>query len=150
MPRFYWDFSAAKRYLARGQTPWTPAVSVLFALAESLAMMEAEGHAQVVARHKRVGARMRAHVRALGLELFPREEKWASDTVTAVRVPDGVDVSELRRILRDDHAVVVAGGQAQLAGKVFRIGHLGWVDEADVDRVGAALREALPRAARAK
>lgn len=145
MPRVYWDFGAAKRYLERGQTPWTPAVSVLYALAEALRLMEAEGLPAIIARHQSVGARMRSHARSLGLELLPRDDAYASNTTTAIRAPAGVDVSQLLRALREEHGVVLAGGQSRLAGKVFRVGHMGWVSEEDIDAVAAALGAVLPR-----
>ncbi|HEY49953.1 MAG TPA: alanine--glyoxylate aminotransferase family protein, partial [Dehalococcoidia bacterium] len=83
-------------------------------------------------------------VRSLGLSLFA-EESCASDTVTAVRSPDGVDSKKLVGIVKDEHGIVLAGGQGALMGKIFRIGHLGFVTEADIDDVIAQLRLALPK-----
>ena len=143
MPRFYWDFTKAKKTLDNGQTPATPAVSLLFALADALKLLDAEGMGEVFARHARAAARARAGVKALGLELLVSDERFASNTVTAVRMPADVDASRLLKVLRDEHGVVLSGGQASLAGKIFRIGHLGWVDVADVDEVLAALEIAL-------
>ncbi len=145
MPRFYWDFTAAKRQAERGMTPWTPAVSVIYALAAALSLIETEGLPQVIARHRRVGARMRGHVRALGLGLLPADDAYASDTTTAIRVPPGIEAAQLLRLLREEHGVVLAGGQGRLAGKIVRVGHLGWVQEADVDAVAEAMAAVLPR-----
>ena len=97
----------------------------------------------------RVGNKARAEVKAMGLALFP-DDSCASNTVTAVRAPEGLDVRGLLKILREEHDVVLAGGQQRLDGKIFRIGHLGHVSEADIDEVAAALRVALPRAGYAK
>lgn len=144
MPRFYWDLGRAKRYLESGQTPATPAVSLFFALNKALELLDAEGRSNVFARHARVAERARQGVKGLGLELFPVDERYASNTVTAVKAPPGVDVSQLLRALRERHGVVLSGGQAALAGKIFRIGHLGLVDVHDVDQVIDALRQALP------
>lgn len=144
MPRYYWDFSKAMSYLARGQTPWTPAVSVFFAFMEALKSMNKEGLANIIARHKRVGQYTRAGIRALGLELFA-DEKHASDTVTAVKVPPGVASKELLKRMREEHGVVLSGGQLQLANVIFRIGHLGHVTEADIDGVLNALKVVLPQ-----
>ena len=144
LPRFYFDLAAAKQLLAKGQTPYTPAISIFYALQATLPMIEAEGLDNVFARHQRVAAHARAGVRALGLEPFA-DEAVASATVTAVRVPQGVDSKALLRDLRENHTVALAGGQAKLEGQVFRIGHLGWVDTADIDLVLDALRQALPR-----
>ncbi|MFQ6057571.1 MAG: pyridoxal-phosphate-dependent aminotransferase family protein [Anaerolineae bacterium] len=143
MPRFYFDFAAARRYLERGQNPFTPAVSLVYALHEGLQLMRAEGLANIIARHRRVGERARQGIRALGLRLVA-DERHASNTVTAVWAPEGVDVKDLRRRLREEHGVELTGGQGPLAGRVFRIGHLGWVTEADIDSMLEALRAILP------
>ncbi|MDO8682048.1 MAG: alanine--glyoxylate aminotransferase family protein, partial [Armatimonadota bacterium] len=89
--------------------------------------------------------RARDNVKALGLKLFPASESYASSTVTAIDGPEGVDIKKLLQVLRDEHKVVLAGGQAKLEGKIFRIGHLGWVSEKDMDEVAAALKVALPK-----
>ena len=145
MPRFYWDFAKAKSSLEKGQTPWTPAVSIVFALQVALDMMLKEGLANIVARHARVGKAAREGIKSLGLSLFA-EESHASNTVTAVAVPEGLDVKKLRKILKEEHQVVLAGGQQKLDGKIFRIGHLGWVNEKDIEAVISALKVALPQA----
>ncbi len=146
MPRFYWDLGKARSSLERGQTPATPAVSILFALDVALGLMEREGMPSIFARHHRCAERIRRGVKDLGLELFA-DEAHASDTVTAVKVPGDLDVSQLLQVLRTE-GVVLAGGQGALAGKIFRIGHLGWIDDSDVDEILAALSRALPRARR--
>ncbi|MBM4433361.1 MAG: alanine--glyoxylate aminotransferase family protein, partial [Chloroflexi bacterium] len=74
------------------------------------------------------------------------DEKYASNTVTAVAVPEGLDSNKLRKILREEYKVVVSGGQQKLEGKIFRIGHLGWVTENDIKTVISALKKALPQA----
>jgi len=145
MPRFYWDFTKAKSYLEKRQTPWTPALSLVFALSISLEMMLKEGLPNIAARHARVGEVARNGVKSLGLALFA-EESHASNTVTSVRAPDGLDVERLRKIMKDEHRIVLAGGQQSLAGKIFRIGHLGWVSEGDIETVISALRVVLPKA----
>jgi aspartate aminotransferase-like enzyme len=145
MPRFYWDFTKAKNSLEKGQTPWTPAVSIIFALQVALDMMLKEGLTNVIARHARVGKATREGIKSLGLSLFA-EESHASNAVTAVAVPDGLDVKKLRKILMEEHQVVLAGGQQKLDGKIFRIGHLGWVTEKDIEAVISALKVALPQA----
>jgi len=144
MPRFYWDFTKAKSYLEKGQNPWTPAVSVVFALSVALEMILKEGLPKVVARHTRIGQMTRDGVKALGLPLFA-EESHASNTVTSVAPPESVDIKKLRQIMREEHKIVLAGGQQHLDGKIFRIGHLGWVSESDIEEVMSALKSALPR-----
>ncbi len=145
MPRFYWDFAKAKSYLEKGQTPWTPAITTIFALSVSLEMMLKEGLANIIARHARVGQSARDSIKSLGLSLFA-EESHASNTVTAVAASDGLDTKKMLRILREEHRVVLSGGQQSLDGKIFRIGHLGWVTEGDIEAVISALKVVLPQA----
>ncbi len=145
MPRLYWDFSQAKRYLENGQTPWTPAVSIVFALDVALDMMLKEGLSSIFARHASVAKAARDGVKSLGLSLVS-DERHASSTVTAVWGTDTLNIRELRRILREEYKIVLAGGQGKLDGKIFRIGHLGWVTEDDIEAVVSALKVALPRA----
>ena len=145
MPRFYWDFGKAKSYLEKGQTPWTPAISTVFALSVSLEIMVKEGLANIIARHARVGKATRDGVKSLGLSLFA-QESHASNTVTAVATSDGLEVKKMLKILREEHQVVLAGGQQRLDGKIFRIGHLGWVTEEDIKAVISTLKVVLPQA----
>ena len=145
MPRLYWDFAEAKSYLERGQTPWTPAISIFFALSVSLEMMLKEGLPNIIARHAQVGKAAREGVKSLGLSLFA-DERYASNTVTAVAASDGLDIKKMRKILNEEHRVVLSGGQQSLADKIFRIGHLGWVTEDDIKAVISALKVVLPQA----
>jgi len=145
MPRFYWDFAKAKSYLEKGQTPWTPAISVVFALKLALEMMLQEGLANVIARHARIAQMTHDGVKALGLSLFA-EESHASNTVTSIAASDGLNVAKLLKILREEHHVVLGGGQQKLSGQIFRIGHLGWVNEEDINMVLKSLMIALPQA----
>ncbi len=143
-PRYYFDAARARDAQAKGQTPWTPALSLFYAMDVALAALEQEGWEQVYARHARIGAYTRRGVQALGLELLA-DERVASNTVTAVKVPDGIDAAALRRLLREEYGVVLAGGQGALSGKIVRIGHMGLVSEADIDEALTALGEALTR-----
>jgi len=145
MPRFYWDFAQAKSYLERGQTPWTPAISTVFALSVALEMMLKEGLSNIVARHARVGKAARDGVKSLGLSLFA-QESHASNTVTAIAASNGLDTKKLLRVLREEHKIILSGGQQKLDGKIFRIGHLGWVTVDDIEAVISALRVVLPQA----
>jgi aspartate aminotransferase-like enzyme len=143
MPRFYFDLGKYRDATAKGQTPWTPALSLYFALEVALDMLEAEGWEAIFTRHQACADATRAGVRRLGLELLA-DERFASNTVTAVKAPEGLDVSRLRKALREEHGVVVGGGQAELTGKIFRIGHLGLVTGEDIAATLAALEQALP------
>ena len=145
MPRCYWDFTVAKKYLEKGQTPWTPAVSVVFTFTVALEMMLKEGLSNIIARHARVGKAARDGVKSLGLSLFA-EESCASNTVTAVAASNGLDTKKMLKTLREEHKIELSGGQQKLDGKIFRIGHLGWVTENDIRAVISALKVALPQA----
>jgi aspartate aminotransferase-like enzyme len=143
-PRFYWDFSDAKKFLEKGQTPTTPAVSLFYGLQVSLQMMEKEGLPAIFARHAALGKLTRDGAVSLGLELFA-DPAYASNTVTAIKGPDGVDVKALNKCLREEFGIVLAGGQAHLEGKIFRIGHLGCVSAPELQAVIDTLRDVLPR-----
>ncbi len=142
MPRFYFDFGKAREMLAKGQTPYTPAVSIMYGLDVALERMAREGPEATFARHHRIAERCRRGVEMLGLDLFA-DRRFVSDTVTAVKVPDGVVGAELSQLLNKKYGTVIAGGQAALAGKIFRIGHLGWVEDAHIDDAVEAVGSAL-------
>lgn len=144
-PRFYWDFGKARQYLANGQTFTTPAVSVLFALEKALEIMNAEGMEKVFARHRELARYTRQQLTELGFTVMG-DEAHASDVVTAAYLPEGVDGKRLVALLREEHGIIISGGQQSLAGKIIRVGHLGWVAKGDLDAVFAALRDALPKA----
>jgi aspartate aminotransferase-like enzyme len=145
MPRFYWDLGKAKAGLEKGQTPWTPNVSVVFAFQVALDMMLKEGIGNIFARHERIGKFTRAGVKALGLTLLA-DEKHASNTVTSVVADRGLDAKKLTKIMKEEFNIVLAGGQGPLEGKIFRIGHLGMVNENDIQAVLDGLKTALPKA----
>jgi aspartate aminotransferase-like enzyme len=144
MPRFYWDFSRARDYLERSQTPWTPAISTVFAMNTSLGMMLDEGLPNIISRHARIGQLARDGAKSLGLTLFA-DEDFASNTVTAINAPEGVNANDLRKILLAENEIVLGGGQQRLDGMIFRIGHLGLVEEEDVQVVISALKGALAK-----
>ena len=125
MPRFYLDLRAHRDAAATGQTPFTPAIAVVYQVDEGLRLMAEEGAEHIFARHAACAAAARAGLTALGFELFA-DPAHASRTVTAAKVPDDLDWkafnSELKR-----RGVVLAGGQGKLTGKIFRLGHLGSV-----------------------
>ena len=125
MPRFYLDLRAHRDAAANGQTPFTPAVAVAYQVDEGVRLMTAEGPAGVFARHEACAAATRAGVEALGFELFA-DPRFASRTVTAVKLPEGHDWKAFNGALKA-HGLVLAGGQGKLAGKIFRVGHLGSV-----------------------
>ena len=144
MPRFYFDLEEAKKTLERGQTPFTPNVAAMYGLSLGLDKILDEGLEGVFGRHAAIGQHTRDRIRELGLELLVSDERYASNTVTAVKMPEGIDGRALMGRLRTEKNVVLAGGQGKLSTSIFRIGHLGHVTEDDIEEVIAALRELLP------
>lgn len=145
MPRFYFDFEKHFSYFKQGQTPWTPAVSVMFSLDLAIQKLLDDGMEAVYTKHAKIASDVRAGVRALGLELLVQDEAYASNTVTAVKVPEGVELAKLRGLMRTDRNVVLAGGQGSLSNSIFRIGHMGYITEEDVDDVMESLAAVLPQ-----
>jgi len=133
-PRFYFDWDRAQKLQAKGMTFTTPAMSILFGLRESLAMMREEGLFAIFQRHQRIAAGFRAAGRALGLRLLAADPETASPTVTALYFPEALSGEKSESVFKTwrDLGLVVGEGQGKLAGKIFRIGHLGAVHEDDV------------------
>jgi aspartate aminotransferase-like enzyme len=125
MPRFYLDLRSHRKSAAGGETPFTPAIGVVFQVDEGLRLMQAEGKESIFARHEACAAASQAGVEALGFALFA-DSQFASKTVTAVKLPEGHDWKAFNSAIKS-HGVVLAGGQGKLAGKIFRLGHLGSV-----------------------
>ena len=137
---YYFDLRAARKSAAKGDTPYTPANTLVAALARSLAMIRDEGIENVWARHATLAEAVRQAAKALGLALLASSP---SNGVTAICMPDGVDADALRKILKGKYGVSVAGGQEHLKGKIIRIGHFGYIDTLDTLGALAALEMAL-------
>ncbi len=129
LPKYYFNWKKALKSLEKADTPYTPAVSLILALNEALKMLNEERIDGVLSRHSMLADATRTAMRALGLELF---SKYPANAVTAVKVPDGIDGIELKNTLDKKYGVKVAGGQAHLKGKIFRIAHLGYMEKFDV------------------
>lgn len=125
MPRIYLDLRVHRDSHAVGQTPWTPAIAVIYQVDEGIRLMNAEGAEGVFARHEACAAATRAGLTALGLELFA-DQRFASRTVTGAVVPDDLDWKTFNGEIKR-RGVILAGGQGKLTGKIFRLGHLGSV-----------------------
>ena len=138
LPRFYWDLRKARKNLPAGESAYTPAVSLIYAVGEALLMMKEEGLENVHTRHRKLGAATRAGAQALGWTLF---SKSPADSVTALEPPAGVDASAVVKRLREMHGITVAGGQDHMKGKMLRIGHMGSYDLSDIYVVLGALEE---------
>jgi len=139
---FYLDLKAYRKSFAEQTTPYTPAVSLVFGLTEVCAMIEEEGLPAIFKRHELMRDMTRAAMRALHLPLMAADE-YASPTVTSIHPGDAFDAEALRKTLRNKHNVVIAGGQAHLKGKIFRIGHMGYCEPLEVIQVIAAIEMSL-------
>ena len=129
MPRSYWDWEEMLKANESGFYPYTPATNLLYALHEALAMLEEEGLPNVFARHARYGQATRAAVRAWGLDNLCEEPLDYSNTLTAVVMPEGHNADRLREVILQMFDMSLGTGLGQVAGKVFRIGHLGSLND---------------------
>ena len=131
LPKYYWDAMKVKKSLEKWQNPYTPPVSLIFGLRESLNMIFEEGLDKIAKRHEILAKAVRAAAKALNLELLA-DEVVSSSVVTAIKAPVNVSAKDIQKHLREVYGITVAGGQKTLEGKIFRIGHLGYASMADV------------------
>lgn len=141
LPRYYLDLGKYRKDAAKNTTPFTPPVNMFFALQVALRMMQAEGLENIFARHQRLKGATRAAVKALGLPLFAPDQS-ASPAITSV-IPDRVDAEQIRAVMKKRYDIILAGGQDHLKGKIFRIGHLGFVSDRDILTAIGALEATL-------
>jgi alanine-glyoxylate transaminase / serine-glyoxylate transaminase / serine-pyruvate transaminase len=125
MPRSYWDWQEMLKPNANGFFPYTPATTLIYGLREAITMLLEEGLENVFARHQRLGAATRAAVRGWGLEVLCLDPTEYSPVLTAVLMPPGHDADQFRKVVLENYNMSLGTGLAKLAGKVFRIGHLG-------------------------
>jgi len=130
LPKYYFNFKKELKGLVKNSTAYTPAVSLLIGLRDVLNSIKAEGLENLFARHAKLANATREAVKALGLELFAPDAP--SDALTAVKAPEGIDATSIVKLYREKYGITVAGGQAQLKGKIFRLAHLGYSDTFDV------------------
>ncbi|OFZ54137.1 MAG: class V aminotransferase [Bdellovibrionales bacterium RIFOXYC1_FULL_54_43] len=131
LPHFYFNLAKERKTQVKNQTGWTPAISLIQGLQESLRLIREEGLHNVFKRHELLARATRNSVHALGLELFAR--KAPSTAVTAVKVPSEIkDGKMIPKLMRDKYGVTIAGGQDELEGKIFRLSHFGYCDKFDV------------------
>lgn len=147
-PRYYLDFRRGLKALEKGDTPWTPAISLLLGLDEALQMIREEGLAAVWERHARHAAALRAGLTAVGMSLFSRSPSAA---VTAVWLPPDIPWKEFRTTLATNHGIRVAGGQGVYAEGIVRVSNLGYHDDVDIlaavdgiERTIADCRHSIP------
>jgi aspartate aminotransferase-like enzyme len=141
LPRFYLDLGEERKYAAKNEARFTPAVSIMVGLREVLRMIEAEGLANVFRRHDRLSRATRAGAEALGLTLFPKTTP--SPALTAVAVPAGLDADRVVEGFATQHNITIDGGRGPTKGKIFRIGHMGYAAETDIIVAVAALEQVL-------
>lgn len=141
-PTYYFKLKAALKKAADADTPYTPALTLIYALETSLKMIEDEGIENVFERHKRLAKACREGVKAMGLEIFPERPSAA---LTCVLMPEGVDGDAVRKVMEKEYGIMVAGGQEQMKGRIIRIAHMGYVGEGDVMLALLALELALKK-----
>jgi alanine-glyoxylate transaminase/serine-glyoxylate transaminase/serine-pyruvate transaminase len=130
LPRAYFNLDDMLNSNATGYFPYTPALSLLYGLQESLTMLEEEGLDNVVKRHAYLASGVRAAVQqGWGLELCAREPQWYSDTVSAIMVPEGINGADVISRAYRRYNLSLGAGLSKVAGKLFRIGHLGDMNE---------------------
>lgn len=140
-PRFYFNFKKERENLAKNQTNFTSPVTLIIGLNESIKLLQKEGLENIFKRHERLANATRAAVKALGLELYPKESP--SNSVTAVCAPAGIDGQAIYKNLMEKYGITAAGGQDHVKGKIFRIAHLGYADTFDVITAIAGLEMVL-------
>jgi aspartate aminotransferase-like enzyme len=143
MPRFYWDFAEARQWAAKGQTPWTPAISVLYGLRVGVARLRAEGRERTWHRHAAIAAGVAAGLESLGLRLVAAPAD-RSATVTAAWLPEGIEWGPFNADMRAD-GLVIAGGQGKWTGKILRFGHMGEVGINEMAEALELMAGVLPR-----
>jgi aspartate aminotransferase-like enzyme len=143
-PRFFWDMTEARKAAREGMTPTTPPLSMIYAFRAALGMILDEGIENVWNRHRQLAAMTREGITAAGLQLFARKG-FESDTVTAFVPPEDVTANDLLVMLRRDYGVEAQGGQAHLADRIIRIGHMGWVHEPEMRQAISAVANACSR-----
>mgnify|MGYP003876262091 FL=1 len=142
----YFDLLRMKEYAAKKETPFTPALPIFHALNEALKIIHEEGLEKRFERHRKCAQAFYNAIEALGLTVFPKEKSIRSNTVIAVNIPENVEDNKVRSIMREKYKVLIAGGMGKLKGKIFRIGCMGIISQAEVlttlNAFGNALKDA--------
>ncbi len=141
LPKFYLDLNSYRKTAAKNSNPFTPAVNLYFALEASLKMMQEEGLKSIFARHEKHREAAQAGMKAIGLGIFSAEG-CGSPAITAI-TSENIDAELIRTNVRKNFDILLAGGQDHLKGKIFRIGHLGFVNDRDILTAVAAIESTL-------
>ncbi|MCD4780515.1 MAG: alanine--glyoxylate aminotransferase family protein [Candidatus Omnitrophica bacterium] len=130
-PRYYFDLRKAKKVVDKPDTPFTPAIGIIVALVDSVKFFQEKGLENIFHHYARLAEGVRAAARGLGLSIFT-DESCLSNVLTAINIPGEIDGTKIVKLMRDTYGISVAGGQAQLKGKIIRIAHMGALDEFDL------------------
>ena len=141
LPKFYLNLKSYKKSLRSNSNPYTPSVNLVFALDEALKMLREEGLDKIFKRHERHKLAVSEACKALNLKLFADKEHL-SPSVTAIEI-ENIDAEEFRKMIKNKYEILLAGGQDHLKGKIFRVGHLGYVNDRDIISVIAAIGNIL-------
>ena len=148
LPKFYLDLKQYLKTVNNNSNPFTPAINLYFALEAALTMMQKEGLNNIFTRHSRHQKATQEGIKAMGLTLFT-EEGFGSPAITAVQ-PEDIEAESVRKLIKNDFDILLAGGQDHLKGKIFRIGHLGFVNDRDIISVISALESTLNKMGKLK
>jgi len=141
LPKYYWSFKKMQKALSNKTTAYTPAITLIMAAGKALSMIREEGIENVWSRHARLADATREGIKALGLELFAGDA--SGNVLTSVKSPEGINIDSAIKKLRDETGVTITGGQDELKGKIFRIGHMGYVNEFDIVLAISAVEKIL-------
>ena len=141
LPKFYLNLKSYRKSLQSNSNPYTPAVNLIFALDEALKMMREEGLDNIFSRHNKHKLAVSNATKALNLKLFA-DEKYLSPSITAIKTGE-MDAEEFRKTIKNNFDILLAGGQDHLKGKIFRVGHLGYVNDRDIITVISAISNTL-------
>jgi aspartate aminotransferase-like enzyme len=125
------------------KAPYTQPVSMTYGLKEALDIIDEYGLENWIKKHEKLAKATREATKTLGLKLFPQDETTCSNTVTSIKVPEGIDGQELVKLMRENHGIIIAGGQDHLKGKIIRIGHMGSITKKEIIVTMACLQMTL-------
>jgi aspartate aminotransferase-like enzyme len=128
-PRYYFDLVSYKRFAEKGETPWTPAISLFYGLYNALKLVNKKGVANARNQHRAIAEFARNEVKEMGLEIFPKNP---SNALTVIKMPKNVDGTKIVDYVKKKHGLLFSNGQAEMRGKIVRIGHMGYVKKPDI------------------
>ncbi len=142
LPKYYFNLSLYEKFLPKGQTPFTPAITILYGLKKGLQMILKRGIKDNLLRHKKIGEYVRERVRKMGLDLLPENP---SNALTVIKMPPDINSTEIIQKIKEDYGILFANGQGELKGRILRIGHMGNYNIAKLSRAISILKKFLKR-----